>query len=184
MRATADLSDLLSWDSFGEGSGDGTQEFCEPPQEQAEVVAGRGEDGVDAIADAAFEIVAVHAVLGHDVADDGLDSRTTLHLATDGSRDAAPLPQEQDPGPVRGVVAPVPFVDMDAASRHAGELLHVGDHGAERVPIEGIAVQRLGMEHELSALRGRHGGGDTDLAAELVRRTGFPLADALDLRGM
>ena len=77
-----------------------------------------------------------------------------------------------------------PFVDMDAASLHAGELLHVGDHGAERVPVEGIAVQRLGMEHELSALRGRHGGGDTDLAAELVRRAGFPLADALDLRRM
>jgi hypothetical protein len=65
---------------------------------------------------------------------------------------------------------------MDAASLHAGEL------GAEGVPVEGIAVQRLGMEHELSALRGRHGGGDTDPAAELVRRTGFPLADALDLR--
>src|SRR5215831_17470338 len=64
------------------------------------------------------------------------------------------------------------------------ELFHVGDHGTERVPVEGIAVQRLGMEHELSALRGRHGGGDTDLAAELVRRAGFPLADALDLRRM
>ena len=73
---------------------------------------------------------------------------------------------------------------MDAASLNAGELLHVGDHGAERVSVEGIAVQRLGMEHELSALWGRHGGGDTDLAAELVRRAGFPLADALDLRGM
>lgn len=46
-----------------------------------------------------------------------------------------------------------PFVEMDAASLNAGELLHVGDHGAERVPVEGIAVQRLGMEHELSALR-------------------------------
>jgi hypothetical protein len=47
----------LSRDSFGEGPDDGTQEFCEPPQEQAEVVAGSGEDGVDAVADAAFEIV-------------------------------------------------------------------------------------------------------------------------------
>jgi len=67
-----------------------------------------------------------------------------------------------------------PFVDMDTASLHAGELLHVGDHGAERVPVEGIAVQRLGVEHELSALRRRHGGGDTDLAAELVRCAGLP----------
>ena len=82
------------------------------------------------------------------------------------------------------VVAAVPFVDMDAASLHAGDLLHVGDHGAERVAGEGIAVPRLGMEHDLSTLRGRHGGGDPDLAAELVRGAGFPLADALDLRRM
>ena len=34
---------------------------------------------------------AVHAVLGLDVADDRLDSRATLHLATDGGRDAANL---------------------------------------------------------------------------------------------
>ena len=40
------------------------------------------------------------------------------------------------------------------------------------------------MEHELPALRRRHGGGYTDLAAELVGRAGFPLADALDLRRM
>ncbi len=50
----------------------GTQESCEPSQEQAEVVVGHGEDGVDAIASAAFEIVPVRAVLNlaADVADD------------------------------------------------------------------------------------------------------------------
>src|SRR5690349_21210277 len=73
------------------------------------VIAGRGEDGVDAVADAAFEIVAVHAVLGLDVADDGLDSRTTFHLAPDGSRDSADLPRDPDPEPVRVVVAAVSF---------------------------------------------------------------------------
>ena len=85
---------------------------------------------------------------------------------------------------MRVVVTAIPFVGVDAASLHAGELLHIGDHGAERVPVEGIAMPCLGMEHELPALRRRHGGGDTDLAAELVRRAGFTLADALDLRGM
>ena len=59
-----------------------------------------------------------------------------------------------------------------------------GDHGAERVPVEGIAMQGLGMEHELSALWRCHGCGDTDLAAELVRRAGFTLANALHLWGM
>src|SRR6476620_6822292 len=101
---------------------------------------GRGQDGVDAVADAAFEVVAVHAVLGLDVADDGLDGRTTLHLAPDGSRGAADLPRAPDPEPARVGVAAVRFVNMDAASAHAGELLHVGDLGAERVPVEGIAV--------------------------------------------
>lgn len=86
------------------------------------------------------------------MADDGLDSRTTLHLAPDGSRDAADLPRDPDPEPMRVAVAAVPFVDMDAARLHASELLRIGDHGAERVPVEGIAVQCLGMEHELSAV--------------------------------
>lgn len=45
------------------------------------ICSGCCEDGVDAVAEAALEVVAVHAVLGLDVADDGLDSRTTLHLA-------------------------------------------------------------------------------------------------------
>lgn len=156
------------------------QECCEPSQEQTEVVAGCCEDGVDAVAEAALEVVAVHAVLGIDVADDGLDSRTTLHLAPDGSRDVADLLRDPDPEPVRVVVATVPFGDVDAASLHAGELLH-GDHGAEGVPIEGIAMQCLG-KHELFALLGGHGGGDTDLATELVRRAGIAFADALDLR--
>src|SRR5207237_4293062 len=103
--------------------------------------AGCCEDGVDAVAEAALEVVAVHAVLGLDVADDGLDSRTTLHLAPDGSRDAADLPRDPDPEPVRVVVATVPFVDVDAASLHAGELLHGGDHGAEGVTVAGSALE-------------------------------------------
>lgn len=47
-------------------------------------------------------------------------------------------------------VAKVPFVAVDAPSLHTGELLHVVDHRAEGVPIGGIAMQCLGMEHELS----------------------------------
>jgi hypothetical protein len=40
-------------------------------------------------------------VLGLGVADDGLDSRATLHLATDGSRDPADLARGPDPEPMR-----------------------------------------------------------------------------------
>jgi hypothetical protein len=46
------------------------QELGQPAQEQTEVVAGSGEHGVDAIAFGALEIIAAHAVLGLEMADD------------------------------------------------------------------------------------------------------------------
>lgn len=81
----------MSRAGVGACSDDGTQELCEPSQEETEVVAGCSEDGVDAIAKASLETVAVHAVPGHEVADDGPDGRARLYLASDGSRDAAGL---------------------------------------------------------------------------------------------
>ena len=60
---------------------EGTQKRLEPAQEQAEVIAGSREDGIDAVAVAALEVIAIHAVLGLDVADDGLDGGAALHLA-------------------------------------------------------------------------------------------------------
>src|SRR5262249_44741383 len=49
----------------------------EPAQKQAEVVAGSGEHGVDAVAIAAGEIVAAYAVILLEVADDGFDGGAT-----------------------------------------------------------------------------------------------------------
>jgi hypothetical protein len=91
-------------DGFDEGSDDDTQELCEPSQEQAEVIAGSGEDTVDPVAEGSLEMIAIHAVLGLDVADDGLDSRATLHLATDGSCDAADPTRDPNPEPMRVIV--------------------------------------------------------------------------------
>src|SRR5262249_18505788 len=51
----------------------------EPAQEQAEVVAGSGEHGIDAVAIAAREIVAAHAVILLEVADGGFDGGATAH---------------------------------------------------------------------------------------------------------
>ena len=48
----------------------GTQKLCQPAQEEAEVVTGGGEDGIDAVALTALEMVAVHAVFGLEMADD------------------------------------------------------------------------------------------------------------------
>lgn len=68
-------------------------------------------------------MVAVHAVFALHAADDGLDSHATLHLATDGSGDAADLTRDPGPEPMRVLMTTIPFVDVNAASLHAGELL-------------------------------------------------------------
>jgi hypothetical protein len=65
-------------------------------------------------------------------------------------------------------MATIALVDVNASRADAGEALPVGDHRAERMAVEGIAVQRLGVEHELAALGPGRRGGERDLAAELV----------------
>ena len=57
--------------------------FREPVAEQADVVAGGGEHGVDAVADAALEMVAPHSVVILEMADHRLDGGATLHLTAD-----------------------------------------------------------------------------------------------------
>ena len=71
-------SDGVDVRSVGERHDAGTQKLCQPAEQQAEVVAGSGEDGVDAVALGPLEIVAAHAVLGLEMADDRLDSSAAL----------------------------------------------------------------------------------------------------------
>lgn len=127
-------------------------------------MAGRGEDGIDAVAEAAFEIVAVHAVLGLDVADVGFDSCTMFHLAQDGSRDAADLPEIQI---LRRCGWLWPRYPLSTWIRRASKSVRFSmlDHWPSVCPSERPPCSALGTERELSAVRGRHGGGDTDLAA-------------------
>lgn len=49
------------------------QRKSEPPEQQAEVVADGGEDGVDGVAAGMGEVIAVHSVVGFEMPDDGLD---------------------------------------------------------------------------------------------------------------
>src|SRR6516225_3714728 len=74
----------------------GAQKPLQPAQEQTEVVAGGGEHGIDAVAAAAFEVIASHPVLGLDVPNDRLDSGAAPHLAADRGGDAAHLAADPD----------------------------------------------------------------------------------------
>ena len=65
------------------GGQDFAQQEPEPPEQDAEVVADRGEHGVDGVAGAVSEVTASHAVLGLEVTDHGLDRSTPLELAFD-----------------------------------------------------------------------------------------------------
>ena len=133
-----------------------------------DVEAGGGEHGVDAVAFSALEAIAVHAVLGLEVTDHRLDRGAALHLTADGLGDRTNLARDPDPEAVGIGVAAVAFVDMDALDLDAGQLLQIGDDRPERMAAIGIAVQRLGVQHELAAFRGGNRGDHGDLAAELA----------------
>jgi hypothetical protein len=82
------------------------------------------------------------------------------------------------------VVPAEALVHIGPLDRAACQRLGFLDHPGERVPIVGIAGQRLGVEDELAALAAPAGGGDGDLDPELVGLVGFALPDALDFGGM
>src|ERR1700739_4744506 len=95
-----------------EGDQETEQQKPQPAEEEAEGVAGCGETRVDGIALAVPEIVAAHAVLGFEMADDRFDGGTPAHLALDLWCHAPFLPGDEDPEFVIGrrVVAAVALV--------------------------------------------------------------------------
>src|SRR5437660_1925122 len=86
------------------------------------------------------------------MADDRFDGGAPAHLATDGLGDTPDLTADPDLEPVRIVVAAIALVAVDAANRDTCKLFEIGDDGAQSVAIGRVAVQRLGVKHELAAL--------------------------------
>src|SRR5947208_3029307 len=130
---------------------EGTQKPREPAQEEAEVVAGGGEHGIDAIAVAPLQIIAAHTVLGLGMTDDWFDGGSPPHLAANGFRDAPNLAADPDAELLFLIVAAITLVDMDAAGLNAGLLLQLGDHRPQRVAVERVAMQGFGVQHKLAA---------------------------------
>jgi hypothetical protein len=73
---------------------------------------------------------------------------------------------------------------MDAAGLDPDQHLQLGNDRPQSVAVKGIAVQRLGVQHELPAFRLGGRGCHGHLAAELVRRPGLAFADAFNLGGV
>src|SRR6201987_4941358 len=126
-------------------------------------------------------MVSAHPVVILEMADHRLGSAGPPHLAADDLGDPAGLAADPDLEPIGIVVAAIALVAMDAAHRSTCELFKVGDDGSEGVAVIRVAVQRLGVQHEMPTLGRGDRGDDRDLAAELVGRPGLAFADALHL---
>ena len=109
-------------------------------------------DGVDPVAVASFEIIAVHSVLGFHVTDDGLDRGSAFHLPFKRCGGSPDLAGNPDTVFVRVIMAAISLVAMGSFDLDAGILLDIGDGGGQGVAVEGIAVQRLGVEGKQSSL--------------------------------
>src|SRR5438105_11561857 len=86
----------------------------------------------------------------------------------DGLGDTPDLTADPDLDPVRIVVAAIALVAVDAADRDTCKLFEIGDGGAESMAIIWVAVQRLGMKHELPAL-----GAVTGVAIETLQPNSY-----------
>src|SRR4029077_17180887 len=105
-------------------------------------------------------------------------------LAADRRGDATRLAGDPDPELLLVIVATITLVDMDAAGFDPGQRFQFGYDRSQRMAVERIAVECLGVEHKLAALGLCHRRRDRYLATELVRGSRFALADALHLGGM
>ena len=70
---------------------DEAQESLEPPEQEAEVLAGAGEQGIDLVAMAPFEVIAAEMAVGLEVPDDRLDGGPSPEFPFDDAEDAALL---------------------------------------------------------------------------------------------
>src|SRR5580692_12538226 len=129
-------------------------------------------------------MVATHAVIGLEMADHRLDGGSASHLAADGLGDTADLAGDPDLEPVGVVVTAIALVAMDSADRNACEPFEVGDDRTECVAVIRVAMERLGMQHELPALGSGDRRGNRDLATELVGSPCLAAADAFHFGGV
>ena len=126
-------------------------EGAQKQQQQREVVTGGGEHGIDAVAVAAVEIIAVHPMLRLHVPDDRLDRGASFHFVADRPGHAAHLPGDPGAEFLFVVVAAIAFVHMDATGLDPSQRLQLGDDRSQGMTVEGVSMQCLGVQHKLAA---------------------------------
>src|SRR4051812_47252693 len=131
-------------------------------------------------------MVASHPVLVFEVTDRGLHGRAPAERAFDGSSEPSLLTCHVDLEALvlRCVVALVPGVGDDPLEASADGALNVREDGCERVPVIGVAGERLHVGDKLAAPAAVEGRRHADLDAELIGFVGLAFANALDLRSM
>jgi hypothetical protein len=157
------------------------QKSPQPSEEAPEVVSDGAEDGIDGVSGTTFEIAAAEVTFSFEVADHGLDGRTSSQLAFDGAEDAALLSREEDAAWIWRIVPAIALVDIATLDLAAGELLGILGDLTQGISVVWVAGQRLGVQHELAARGAGVGGADRDLDAELVGCAGLAFADAFAL---
>ena len=93
------------------------------------------QNGVDAVAVTAFQIIAAHAVLGLQMSDDRLDRRSPLHLTFESGCGPAHLARDPDLEAVRVIVPAVALVDIGASDLNLGHGGDIGHCGRQRVAV-------------------------------------------------
>jgi hypothetical protein len=160
------------------------QKHPQPGEDAAEVVADGTEDNVGGVAGSAFEVAATEVTIGLHVPDCCLDGGAAPQFAFDAAGHTTLLAADEDATCALELVTAIALVHIGALDSAAGELLGSDKHGVEHVAVVRIAWQRRRVQHEHPASGAGIGGGDRGFDAELVRRAGLALADALDLGSM
>ncbi len=119
------------------GGDDFWQEFPQPLEDEAEVVADGAHDGVDLVAVAALEEVSGQVAVGFAMADDGLYGGSASEFLLDLAVNAALLARFEDPVGLWRIVAPIALVHIGPLDLAAGQRLGFLDH-----VLQGVAVVR------------------------------------------
>jgi hypothetical protein len=93
---------------------DEAQQDPQPGEDEAQVVADCGEDGVRGVAGTALEVAAAEVAVGFHVSDHSLDGGSAPQFALDDAEDAALLAGDEDAARIGRIVAAISLVDIGA----------------------------------------------------------------------